>query len=359
MTDSRLAALRSRMKDLDVDTFMVTQPENRRYISGFTGSAGIVFITQAHAKLATDFRYYEQVELQAPQFELIELTGKTEQALADVLRSFRSSRVAFESDTLTVDLYETYSSALSDGTSLIPTKDVVRWLRAVKRDEEIASLKRAIALTDTALDTVRGMLRPGMTEKEVAWKLEQEMRVAGAEKLSFDIICAAGPAGAMSHAVPSDRPILAGEPIVIDMGCNVDGYCSDLTRTLIIGEPDARFREIYDTVLRAQERAEAEMQPGMSGKTVHEMAAAVIRDAGYGDRFGHGLGHGVGLSIHELPVLSPVSEHELLSGHVFSVEPGIYLPEWGGVRIEDLVVMGERGAVVLTQTSKDPVIGER
>ena len=359
MSDTRLTALRARMKELDVDTFMVSQPENRRYVSGFTGSAGIVFVTQSEAKLATDFRYYEQVKLQSPGFDLVEVKGRPADVLPEILKSLESRRVAFEGDDLTYDTHSAYAEAIPDSMELVATKDVVRWLRAVKDDVEIDTLQRAVDLADAAMDAMRAILRPGMTEKEVAWKLEQEMREAGAEKLSFDIICGAGPAGAMSHAVPSERPIQAGEPIVIDMGCMVDGYCSDLTRTLIIGEPDAQFREIYDIVLRAQERAEAEIVPGMDGKAAHAIAAQVIGEAKYGDRFGHGLGHGVGLAIHELPNLSPLSEHTLQPGHVFSVEPGIYLPEWGGVRIEDMAVLTEAGVKVLTHTSKDPVVPER
>ena len=182
------------------------------------------------------------------------------------------------------------------------------------------------------------------------------MRQAGAEKIAFDVIFAGGPAGAMAHARATERPIQAGEPIVIDMGCVVNGYCSDLTRTLVIGEPDARFREIYEIVLRAQEQAEAEIAPGMTGREAHEIAARVIGEAGYADRFGHGLGHGVGLAIHELPALSPTSDHELKPGMVFSVEPGIYLPGWGGVRIEDLVLLGEEGVETLSRASKEPVM---
>jgi len=356
MSDSRLTALRAKMKELEVDTFMVSQPENRRYVSGFTGSAGIVFVTADAAKLATDFRYYEQVKLQAPDFELIQLTGAAEKMLPEILTSLGSRRVAFESDVVTHDLYQTFAKVMPEGMELVPTKEELYWMRAVKEADEIESLRKAVSLGDAAMDTMRAMLTPGMTEKEVAWKLEQEMRLAGAEKLSFDIICAAGPAGAMSHAVPSDRPIPAGVPIVIDMGCKFNGYCSDLTRTLIIGEPDAQFREIYDTVLRAQERAETEIVPGMSGKDAHKLAAEVIGDAGYADKFGHGLGHGVGLAIHELPRLSPVAEQPLQPGHVFSVEPGIYLPEWGGVRIEDMAVLLDDGVDVMTQTSKDPVV---
>jgi len=356
MQNDRLARLRRQMTELSVDTFMITQPENRRYISGFTGSNGVVFITQSESKLATDFRYFEQVKQQCPGFALIEVKGNFQAALTPILSGLDARRVAFESDDVTYDLYQTLVAGLPAGIELVPTKDVTRWLRAVKESGEIEALERAIKWTDQAIATLRAMLQPGMTEKEIAWRLEQEMHQLGGSAWNFGLIVAAGPASAMPHARPTDRPVQAGEPIVLDIGCTADGYYSDMTRTLIIGEPDARFREIYDIVLRAQRAATAGIVPGMIGKTAHGLAAQVIEQAGYGHAFGHGLGHGVGLAIHELPVLSLTSEHVLKAGHVFSIEPGIYLPEWGGVRIEDLALLGENGALTLTGASKDPVV---
>lgn len=356
MQNDRLARLRQQMTELNVDTFMITQPENRRYVSAFTGSNGVVFITQSESKLATDFRYCEQVKQQCPGFTLVEVKGGFQAALAPILGGLGARRVAFESDDVTYDLYEILAAGLPAGVELVPTKDVTRGLRAVKEPVEIEALERAIKWTDQAIATLRAMLRPGMTEKEIAWKLEQEMHESGGAAWTFGLIVAAGPACAMPHARPTDRPVEAGEPIVIDMGCTADGYFSDMTRTLIIGEPDARFREIYDIVLRAQQTATAGIVPGMYGKAAHSLAAQVIERAGYGQAFGHGLGHGVGLAIHELPVLGPTSEQVLKPGHVFSVEPGIYLPEWGGVRIEDLALLGENGALTLTRASKDPVV---
>jgi Xaa-Pro aminopeptidase len=356
MIAARLTQLRAKMREMDVDTFMVTLPENRRYISGFTGSAGWVFITQTAQKIASDFRYYEQIKQQCPDFTLIEVRGKFEAMLTQVLAELGARRVAVESDDLTYDTYRAYEAVLPAGITFVPTKDILREQRAVKDAGELAAIEKAVELTDRAITTVRQMLRPGMTEKELAWKLEAEMRQSGAGRISFDLIVAAGPASAMPHAKPSDRPIRAGEPIVIDMGCTWDGYCSDLTRTLIIGEPDVQFRAIYDTVLRAQQNAEAQIKAGIDGKQADAFARQVIADAGYGDKFGHGTGHGVGLAIHELPVLSMLSEHVLKPGHVVTVEPGIYLPEWGGVRIEDMVVVGEAGVTILTAASKDPVV---
>jgi len=356
MIPERLARLRQKMQELGVDTFMVTQPENRRYLSGFTGSAGVLFITQEAALIATDFRYYEQSRQEAPLFELVKIEGKFEGLLPRILERLGSRRVAFEGDHLTYDAYTTYRQAIPEQIELVSTKDVVRWLRAVKEPEEIAAIRRAVALTDRAFDILREMMQPGMIERELAWKLEREMRQAGAEKLSFDVILAGGPASAMAHAKASERPLQAGQPIVIDTGCMWQGYCSDLTRTVILGEPDARFMEIYGIVRQAQERAQTNLRAGMKGNEAHALAEEVIERAGYGDAFGHGLGHGVGLAIHELPVLSPLSDHTLEAGMVFSVEPGIYLPGWGGVRIEDLVLLTEQGVEVLSQAKKEPVI---
>ncbi len=359
MIPERLARLRQKMQELGVDTFMVTQPENRRYLSGFTGSAGVLFITQEAALIATDFRYYEQSQQEAPLFELVKIEGKFEELLPHILERLGSHKVAFEGDHLTYDAYSTYRQAVPEQIALISTKDVVRWLRAVKEPEEIEAIRKAVALTDRAFDILREMMQPGMIERELAWKLEQEMRQAGAEKLSFDVILAGGPASAMAHAKANERPLAAGQPIVIDTGCMWKGYCSDLTRTVILGEPEARFMEIYGIVRQAQERAEAHIKAGMKGNEAHKLAEEVIEQAGYGDAFGHGLGHGVGLAIHELPVLSPLSDHTLQPGMVFSVEPGIYLPGWGGVRIEDLVLLGVDGVEVLSRAKKEPVIPVR
>ncbi|MGC8827037.1 MAG: M24 family metallopeptidase [Anaerolineae bacterium] len=356
MIPDRLARLRQKMQELGVDTFMVTQPENRRYLSGFTGSAGVLFITQKASLIAADFRYYEQSQQEAPLFELVKIEDKFEELLPRVLERLGSRKVAFEGDHLTYDAYSTYRQAIPEQIELVSTKDVVRWLRAVKEPEEIATIRKAVALTDRAFDILREMMRPGMIERELAWKLEQEMRQAGAEKLSFDVILAGGPASAMAHAKASERPLQAGQPIVIDTGCMWQGYCSDLTRTVILGEPDERFMEIYGIVQQAQERAEANIRAGMKGSEAHALAEEVIERAGYGDAFGHGLGHGVGLAIHELPVLSPLSDHTLEAGMVFSVEPGIYISGWGGVRIEDLVLLTEQGVEVLSQAKKEPVI---
>ena len=356
--NQRLVVLRQKLVEQDLDAILITQPENRRYLSGFTGSTGVLLISQNQAVLATDFRYYEQVEKQAPDFELAKVAGRFETILPELVRHVAARRVGFESAHLTVDQHQEWQEVAEDAVStskfdLVPTKELVKGIRAVKDEDELSKIKKAIALADEAIAHIVGFIEPGLTEKEVAWELEVFMRTHGAEKLAFDIIVGSGPNGAMPHATVSERVIRAGKPIVIDMGAVIDGYNSDLTRTICAGRPDDKFKEIYDIVLEAQLTAEQSIRPGMQGKQADAIARKVIEEAGYGENYGHGLGHGVGLAVHEKPGVGRLSEDVLEPGMVFTVEPGIYLPGWGGVRIEDIVVMREDGVEVLTQASKE------
>jgi len=356
--NQRLVVLRQKLAEQDLDAILITQPENRRYVSGFTGSAGVLLISQDQAILATDFRYYEQVEKQAPDFRLAKVTGKFKTVLPELVQQVGAKRVSFESAHLTVDQRQEWQEVAEGAVStsefdLVPTKELVKGIRAVKDEHELSKIKKAIALADEAIAHIVGFIEPGMTEKEVAWELEVFMRTHGAEKLAFDIIVGSGPNGAMPHATVSERAIRAGEPIVIDMGAMIGGYNSDLTRTICAGQPDDKFREIYDIVLEAQLTAEQSIRPGIQGKQADDIARQVIEEAGYGENYGHGLGHGVGLAVHEKPGVGRLSEDVLEPGMVFTVEPGIYLPGWGGVRIEDIVVLKEDGVEILTQASKE------
>ena len=348
----RLTKLREALAAEGLDAILITQPENRRYLSGFTGSAGVLLISADEAIIATDFRYYEQVEKQAPDFCLAKITDKFKALLPELVQQVGAKRVGFESTHLTVDQHQQWLE-VAEGFELVPTKELVERIRAVKDDDELGKIRKAIALSDEAIAHIVGFIEPGMTEKEVAWELEVFMRTRGAEKLAFDLIVGSGPNGAMPHATVSERVIRAGEPIVIDLGAMIDGYNSDLTRTICAGQADDKFKEIYDIVLTAQLTAEQSIRPGMTGKQADAIARQVIEEAGYGENYGHGLGHGVGLAVHEKPTVGRLSEDVLEPGMVFTVEPGIYLPGWGGVRIEDIVVLREDGAEVLTQASKD------
>jgi Xaa-Pro aminopeptidase len=363
----RLAKLREKLADEGLDAILITTPANRRYMSGFTGSAGALIVSRDRAVLATDFRYYEQVEKQAPQFELAKVKEKLADLLPDLTSDMDIRRLGFESKDLTVALHGQLGDALadavksdgvrSDGVEFVATSDIVEELRIVKDETELAALRQAIAVGDAGYAHIADFMQPGMTERQVAWELESFMRTRGAEKVAFDIIVAAGPNGAMPHARPSDRPIQAGEPVVMDLGAVVDGYHSDLTRTVVLGKADERYRQVYDIVLQAQQAALQGIRPGMTGQEADAIARGIIAEAGYGDAFGHGLGHGVGLVVHEKPGVGRLSDKDVLQpGMVFSVEPGIYLPGEFGVRIEDLVVLGENGPHVLSQAAKEPVL---
>jgi Xaa-Pro aminopeptidase len=258
---------------------------------------------------------------------------------------------------MTVETHSAFVKAIekagsSDGLTLVETKGLVDSLRATKYEEEMALLTRAIEITDDAFEQVSGGVKPGMTEAEVAWDLERSMRERGAEGLAFEIIVGAGPNGALPHHLADDTIIQDGQPVVIDMGAKYEGYCADLTRTIFVGRPDDKFGTIYGTVLRAQLAAEDEVRPGMTGEETDAIARRVIAKAGYGENFGHSLGHGVGLAVHESPGVGPRAKDIIEDGMVFTIEPGIYLPDWGGVRIEDIVVMEEGRARVLSRAGK-------
>ncbi len=354
---ARLARLRAKLTETGADALLVSQPENRAYLSGFSGSSGWLLLTADRALIATDFRYYEQVGLECPGYELVKVTTNLAEVLPGMVAETGVRRLAFEADHATFADVQDWSKAASE-VEWAPTKGVGVGLRGIKDAAEIATLRRAIALADDALAAGLARLRPGMTELDLSWIIESYMRTHGAQSVSFELIIACGPNGARPHAHATDAPIVAGEPIVIDMGARVAGYCSDLTRTVCLGQPNdpERFWAVYDTVLRAQMAAEAAIRPGMTGQEADAVARDLITAAGYGPNFGHGLGHGVGLAVHEEPRLSRLGVGALAAGHVVTVEPGIYLPGWGGVRIEDIVLVTENGAEVLTRAPKEPVI---
>lgn len=356
-TAGRLTRLRETIAREQLDALLVSQPENRRYLSGFTGSAGWLVISADLALFATDFRYFGQVELECPDFELVKMPAKAVEVLPPMLARAPGRRIGFEADHATYANVQDWATAVPD-CEWVPTRGLITALRAVKDASELAAARRAVALTDEALAAVAPQLRPGMTEREAAWRIESYMRTHGADGVAFDLIVAAGPNAARPHARAGDRPLRAGEPIVIDIGARVAGYCADLTRTFCLGQPadPDRFWSVYNTVLRAQTAAEAALRPGMTGQAGDAVARDLIAAAGFGDYFGHGLGHGVGLAIHEEPRLSSIYTAPLPVGALLTVEPGIYLPDWGGVRIEDMVVLTENGVEVLSQAPKAPIL---
>ena len=352
---NRLNKLRQKLADNEVDAILISQPENRYYLSGFAGSAGFLLVTAQKAVLATDFRYIEQARTQAPDYEVFQITGDMTSWFPKLVAETGLRKPGFEAGHITFATYRQLSDMLKEHQSrikLIPLDGLVESLRAVKEPEEIELITRAAEIGDNAFAYIEDVIHAGMSEKEAAWEIEKFMRENGSQSVPFDVIVASGPNSALPHAKPSQRAIESGEPIVIDIGARFDGYASDLTRTICLGTPDDSFKKIYDIVLGAQLAALAIIKEGMTGEQADSLARKVIEEAGYSEAFGHALGHGVGLAPHELPRLGSGSTEALVAGMVFTVEPGIYLPGWGGVRIEDLAVMENGKARVISKARK-------
>jgi Xaa-Pro aminopeptidase len=353
----RVQRLRAVLTERELDGALISNAQNRRYLSGFTGSAGYLLITGDDAMIATDFRYYEQSATQAPDYRLVKMTTGFESWLPPLFAGLGGRKIAFEAADLTVSTHGHIRKTLAalpenEQPQLVPTTNLVEGLRVSKEPAEIEALQRAVDLGDAAFTDVAQRVEPGWTEKQVAWEIEKYIREHGGDGLSFDTIIAGGPWGAMPHAYPRDRKLEKGEGVVIDMGCDVGGYMSDLTRTIFLGAPDDQFKKIYDIVLTAQLTAEEMVKPGMSGGECHMIAHNIIEAAGYGETFGHGLGHGIGLQVHEAPRVGRTSDDELRDTMVFTIEPGIYITGWGGVRIEDMVVLENGKARVMSKAPK-------
>jgi len=352
----RVDGIVAQFPEQELDGVLISAPENRRYLSGFSGSSGYLFITKDNAVLVTDSRYTEQATNQSPDFEVRQVHGGWGW-LVEELKASGVKKVGFESQDMTVSSYNSLIEAvkgdsLLSNVSLVPAPGLAENQRIIKDNEELALLQLAIDAADRAMDLVCPAITPGMTEREVAWKMETAMRNAGADTISFDTIVAAGPNGAMAHHQPTDYVIKHGDPIVIDMGAKVGGYCSDLSRSIAVGEADETFKKIYDIVLGAQLTAINTVKVGMTGEEADSLSRDVIAEAGYGDNIGHSLGHVVGLVIHENPRVGPRSPDVLELNTVFTVEPGIYLTGWGGIRIEDIMILRGDGAVPLSKAAK-------
>ncbi len=351
---NRLKRLRQKLTEKEIDAILISQPENRYYLSGFAGSAGYLLITPQDTVLATDFRYLEQAGTQAPDYRIFQITNNTSEWFPRLVAELNLSRLGFESGHITFAMYQQLSDILKKAhlrLQLVPVEGLVESLRTIKEPEEIELITKAAEITDRAFAYIEAIIHIGMTEQELAWEIEKFQRENGSQVLPFDIIVASGPNAALPHAKPSPRQINSGEPVLIDMGARVGGYSSDLSRTICLGSPDDTFRKVHNTVLEAQLAAIAAIKEGMSGAEADSLARTVIEQAGYDEAFGHSLGHGVGLAEHEQPRLGPSSTDLLTSGMVFSIEPGIYLAKWGGVRIEDLAVI-ENGKVTLISKAR-------
>ena len=360
LTTLRLTGLRGRWAP-DLDALLVSCPENRRYLSGFTArednlneSCGMLLVTREQAFLLTDFRYQEWARQEAPDLEVRVYTQALGTTLAELLKDRQVRSLGFEAAYLTYRQYQRLTQTAAEAGLTVawkPLEGMVEGLREIKTPEEVDTMRQALALTEEVLLEVAKGLTPGLTERHVAWEIERRLREKGAEDLAFPPIVAAGPNSACPHHHPGDYRLQEGEPIIIDLGARVNGYCADLTRTFILGTPDEQFRKIYRLVRQAQERAEKWLRAGMDSLAGDALAREVIAGAGYGEAFGHSLGHGVGLAVHEAPSLSPHKDRAstLQAGSIVTVEPGIYLTGWGGVRLEDMALLHEDRAEVLTK----------
>ena len=350
---ARQDAVMEALAERGLGALIVTDLANVRYLTGYVGSNGIALVGPRGRKLVTDSRYAVAAREQARGVEVVigrrDLLGDVAAALPSVAGE---GPAGVEAESLTLARHARLAAML-EGIVLEPTTGLVETLREVKDPGELEAMREAAAVVDRALAAVLARGIVGRTEREVAFALHAAMLDEGAERPSFDTIVAAGPRGARPHAVPGPEPVPAGTLVVIDLGAVVDGYCSDMTRTVATGPLPDRLAEIYAVCLRAQEAAVAAARGGMGAAELDAVARAVIADAGYADAFGHGLGHGVGLAIHEAPGVRPESGASLRAGMAVTIEPGIYLEGEGGVRIEDLVVLGDEGCEVLSGAPKE------
>ena len=349
---TRVARLQAALGDLDAA--YISNLTNVRWLCGFTGSNGSVLVARSGAWFLTDGRYRTQApgEVTGATIEVYTLPDQLGETLQRLSGELGLSRIGFEADHVTVAGRDRLAKHFP-GVELEPTSGAVEALRGVKEPAELDAIRRAARLADEGVAHILRFVAPGRTERELAIELESYMRRAGAESVSFPSIVAAAERSALPHAHPTERVVEEGRFLLFDLGCVVDGYCSDLTRTVVVGKADARHREIYELVAAAQRAGLAALAAGRTGAEVDAAARSVIAGAGYGAEFGHSLGHGVGLDIHEAPTLRATSTDVLEPGHVVTVEPGVYLPGWGGVRIEDLTVVTAEGYESLSQAPKE------
>jgi Xaa-Pro aminopeptidase len=349
---NRAERLMALLPEAGIDLLLVTALVNLRYMTGYTGSNGLALVGPQTRMFVTDFRYVEQAAAEVdPSYDRRRDQLELFDAVLDALPA-GDIRLGFDDANVTVRQHGRLRDLLPVRVGLVNAGGLVERVRAVKEPEEIDRIRTATVAADAALTRLLGQGLTGRTERELTDSLERAMRENGAQRPSFDSIVASGPHGALPHATPRDVQVRQGEMVVIDWGAEVDGYCSDCTRTIAAGEPSAEAREVYELVLAAQLAGLEAVRAGVGGREVDAAARAVIEAGGHGEHFGHGLGHGVGSEVHEAPRLSMRSEDELETGNVVTVEPGIYLPGQLGVRIEDLVVVGDDGCEILTSLEK-------
>lgn len=352
--NDKIDKTRQLLRENELDAVLITGSANRRYLSGFSGSSGALLIGREQAYIITDFRYIEQAKEQAGGFAVKRWKDDFNQSLAMVVKDAGWLKLGFESKHVAYSAFREMKEKLS--AELVPLETTAEKQRAIKNETELSILRKGAKVLDRSFEYICAIARPGMTEKELSLDLEMFLRKEGAEEKAFSFIVASGLRGAMPHGIASDKKMDRGEMVTIDFGGIFDGYATDMTRTVALGKPDQRSVDIYNIVCEAQNKAASSVKPGLKGSELDAVARDIIGRAGYKEYFGHGLGHGVGLETHEQPVLNPRSETVLEPGMIVTIEPGIYIPGWGGVRIEDMVLVTEKGCEPFFSSSRDLII---
>lgn len=351
---NHLKKIAAKLPEYGLDAMLITSEPGEFYAIGFHGE-GVTLVTREGNYYFTDSRYIEACENQVTDCVISMPRDRGYKGeVQELVTRHGIQKLGFEDSYLSVKEYNAWQKAVQ--VEFVPANGLVDGLRAYKDPEEIERMIKAQRISEKALQEILGFIRPGVTEKEIAARLEYDMLRFGAERMSFDPIVASGPNGSMPHAIPSDKPVQKGEFITMDFGCKFGGYCSDMTRTVALGAPSEEMKKVYATVLEAQLAGIATAKAGVLGSHVHEAAQTVIADAGYGEYFGHGFGHSLGIEIHEDPRFSPKWDKPIGAGAALSAEPGIYLPGKFGVRIEDVVVLTEDGCQVITLAPKELII---
>ncbi|WP_449536913.1 Xaa-Pro dipeptidase [Ferdinandcohnia sp. Marseille-Q9671] len=351
---SKLEKLRESFSDYGINGLLVTNSYNRRYITNFTGTAGVALISEDSAIFITDFRYVEQASEQVKEFEIVQHSGPILEEVAKQAEKMGITKLGFEQDDLTFSTYSAYESVVK--AELVPVSGAIEKLRLIKSESEIKILKEATEIADAAFTHILNVIRPGITEIEVSTELEFFMRKQGAVSSSFDTIVASGIRSALPHGVASEKVIETGDFVTLDFGAYYKGYCSDITRTVAVGNPSDELKNIYNIVLEAQLRGMAGIKAGITGKEADALTRDYITEKGYGEYFGHSTGHGLGMEVHEQPSLSVRSDTVLEPGMIVTVEPGIYIAGLGGVRIEDDTIVTKDGNESLSFSTKELII---
>ncbi len=350
----KLTKLRQQLKGEQLDALLITNGYNRRYMTGFTGTAGVALITAQDAVFITDFRYTEQANAQIQDFQIVQHAGSITAEVANQVEKRGIKALGFEKDAMTYGEFEQYQAAVK--ADFIPVSGIIEKIRLIKTPEEINIIKVACEIADNAFTHILDFIKPGKTELEVSNELEFFMRKQGATSSSFDIIVASGLRSALPHGVATDKVIEQGDFVTLDFGALYNGYISDITRTIAVGQPSEKLVEMYNVVLESQLLALEKVGPGMTGKEADAIARDYLTSKGYGEAFGHSTGHGIGLEVHEGPGLSFRGETVLEPGMTVTIEPGVYLPGIGGVRIEDDILITESGNEKLTHSTKQFII---